>query len=205
MRQIEVFGDVACPFTHVGLRRFMAERSKRGSTVEFVVRAWPLERVNDAPLDPTAMAGKVDALRDSVAPDLFGGFDVGTFPVTSLPALQLEAEGYRSSQRQGERVSLALRDALFEHGRDLSDPDVIREIADAHGMPAPSRDEGLDHVLVDWHEGQARGVKGSPHFFIDDSDFFCPSLDISHNGDRLEISFDTAGFAEFVDRCFGDV
>jgi hypothetical protein len=31
MRQIEVFADVACPFTHVGLRRLIAERDAGGA------------------------------------------------------------------------------------------------------------------------------------------------------------------------------
>ncbi len=34
-------------------------------------------------------------------------------------------------------------------------------------------------VLADWHEGQRRGVLGSPHFFCGDTDVFCPSLDIT--------------------------
>ena len=36
---IEVFADITCPFTHVGLRRVAAEF---GDQVQVRVRAWPL-------------------------------------------------------------------------------------------------------------------------------------------------------------------
>src|SRR5262245_18171405 len=46
-RLIEVFADVVCPFTHVGLRRLVGyrERAQR-EDVAIRVRAWPLELVN---------------------------------------------------------------------------------------------------------------------------------------------------------------
>ena len=47
-----------------------------------------------------------------------------SFPRTSLPALALVAAAYRQSDRMGEAVSLALRDSLFERGRDISRQDV---------------------------------------------------------------------------------
>jgi len=44
---IEVFADVACPFTHVGLKSFVARRAGLGrDDVILRVRAWPLEIVN---------------------------------------------------------------------------------------------------------------------------------------------------------------
>jgi len=59
-----------------------------------------------------------------VAPDLFAGFDPERFPMSSLPALALGAAAYKSDLQHGERVNLALREALFEEGRDLTDPAV---------------------------------------------------------------------------------
>ncbi len=53
-------------------------------------------------------------------------------------------------------VSLALRDALFEEGRDVSDPSVLAAIARTHGITgADAGDEAT--VLADWHEGVTRG------------------------------------------------
>ena len=84
---IEVFADVGCPFTHVGLRRMVDRRDELGRTdVVLRVRAWPLEHVNHTPLDPAFIAEEVAAIRVQVAPDLFTGFVPGAFPATSLPA-----------------------------------------------------------------------------------------------------------------------
>ena len=42
--------------------------------------------------------------------------------------------------------------------------------------------------MEDWHDGQARGVVGSPHFFLATGDFFCPTLDIARVDGQLRIS-----------------
>ena len=62
----------------------------RGLDVALRLRAWPLELVNDAPLDADLIADEVAALRAHVAPDLFAGFDPQHFPKTSLPTLALQ-------------------------------------------------------------------------------------------------------------------
>lgn len=196
---IEVFADVRCPFTHVGLRRLVAHRDAVGADLVLRIRAWPLELVNGTSLDPRLIADEVSALRKQVAPDLFAGFNTVDFPESSLPALGLAATAYQHDLSTGERVSLLLRDALFEGNRDISRPDVLAEIAAAAGLTDPSVDDRA--VLGDWHEGQERGVVGSPHFFVGDDGFFCPSLAIEHTEAGLQISFDRVGFDAFLARC----
>jgi 2-hydroxychromene-2-carboxylate isomerase len=58
-----------------------------------------------------------------------------------------------------------------------------------------------DQVLADWHEGQRRGVIGSPHFFVGGADFFCPTLRIERVDGHLHISRDLARFDDFLERC----
>ena len=48
---IEVFADVTCPFTHVGLKQVVRHVAEMREPVDVVVRAWPLEWVNGVPLD----------------------------------------------------------------------------------------------------------------------------------------------------------
>ena len=55
-----VFADVRCPFTHVGLRRFVQRRDQLGRTDVVRVRLWPVELVNDEPLDPIMIGEVVD-------------------------------------------------------------------------------------------------------------------------------------------------
>ncbi len=136
-------------------------------------------------------------MREQVAPDLFTGFDPTQFPETSLPAMALAAAAYRHSDWLGERVSLALRHALFEEGLNISDADVLADIADAHHL-TPADDTAAP--FADWHEGQRRGVQGSPHFFIGDESFFCPTLEITRVGEHLHITSDPTRFEAFLAR-----
>jgi len=184
MPVIEVFADVRCPFTHVGLRRLVERRESEGAGFALRVRAWPLELVNGEPLSGDLIAEEVEALREQVAPDLFAGFPVATFPASSMPALALTAAAYDVDLAIGERVALALRQTFFEEGRDVSDPEVLDEIAAGCGVPAGG---DAEPVLADWREGRERGVIGSPHFFAGGQGWFCPLLDISHEGGTFHI------------------
>src|SRR4029450_6217982 len=118
---IEVFADVVCPFTHVGLRRLVAYREQmHREDVAIRVRAWPLELVNKEPVPRQLLVEEVAELRQTVARDLFTAFNPQLFPMSSLPALALAASAYRIDLQSGERVSLALREGLFEESRDLT-------------------------------------------------------------------------------------
>jgi predicted DsbA family dithiol-disulfide isomerase len=203
LRVLEVFADVWCPFTHVGLRRVVEQRGELGrDDVAVWVRAWPLELVNGEPLGADLVAEEIQALRESVAPDLFAGFNRERFPSTSLPALTLAASAYRRDIRTGEQVSLALRTALFEEGRDIGDPTELAAIAHAVKMEHPGA-EDEQAIQDDWQEGRRRGVVGSPHFFVDHRGFFCPTLAINRVGGHLRITGDRDGFAAFVATLFG--
>jgi predicted DsbA family dithiol-disulfide isomerase len=202
MTVVEVFADVACPFTHVGLRGFVEHRAEVGrGDVGLRVRAWPLEIVNGVALDPDHIAEEVDDIRAQIAPRLFRGFDGAAFPTSSLPALDLAAAAYAVSQPVGERVSLELRDLLFEQGVDVADPDVLLGVAGAHGVAVGPDDRA--RVLADHAEGVERGVIGSPHFFTPDGGFFCPSLDVHRKADgHLRIELDRDAFDRFIAGCF---
>jgi predicted DsbA family dithiol-disulfide isomerase len=200
---IEVFADVVCPFTHLGLRRFVERRRQLDRPdVLLRVRAWPLELVNGAALDADFVAEEVDELRRQVDPDAFAGFDVATFPKSTLPALRLTAAAEREGEQVGEQVSLALRDALFEQGLDISRSAVLDEIAVRHGIRVEPEDGAA--VRADLDEGVRLGVVGSPHFFTPGGDFFCPALDISRDEHgHLHVDADPQGFDHFMTACFG--
>jgi predicted DsbA family dithiol-disulfide isomerase len=202
MTEIEVFADIGCPFTHVGLRRFVQRRNELGrDDVVLRVRSWPLEVVNGQPLDAHFIAEEVDDIRRQVAPELFVGFDESAFPSTFLPALAVAAAAYDFDPRTGEQVSLELRDLLFEQGVDVSDTQVLAGVAERHGVDVDPTDHR--RVLQDHRDGGERGVVGSPHFFTPDGGFFCPALDV-HRGedDHLVLVPDVEGFDRFIAGCF---
>jgi 2-hydroxychromene-2-carboxylate isomerase len=198
---IEVFADVWCPYAHVGINRFVHQRWTAGrSDLTLRVRAWPLELVNEAPLDAQHVAEHVDDLRRQVAPHLFRGFDAKNFPHSTLPALELVDDAYEVSAITGECASLAVRHVLFERGDDITDPKVLRRLRRQLGV-GPPRVAARSHVVRDWRDGQARGVVGSPHFFVNEHSFFCPTLEIERAGDHRQIRIDTKRFDEFFNEC----
>lgn len=198
MREIEVFADVSCPFTYVGLSRFTALRGERGLAEPILrVRAWPLEVVNGSPVDADTLVPEIEALRRDVVPELFAGFDPATVPDSTLPALAAAAAAYRAGSAQGERFSLRVRHAFFEEGAAIGDPTVVRDLLDELELPHPT-DADQRSAHDDHAEGVRRGVTGSPHYFTGDGDFFCPSLDITHDDNGFQVDFDAAGFDAFV-------
>jgi predicted DsbA family dithiol-disulfide isomerase len=203
MTVIEVFADVGCPFTHVGLRRFVERRAASGRhDVTLRVRSWPLEVVNGQPLDAHFIAEEVDDIRGQIAPSLFAGFVESSFPTTFLPALTLAAAAYEQDLATGEEISLTLRDLLFEQGVDIGQVELLQSLASERGITVDLGDP--TRVLRDHADGVARGVVGSPHFFTPEGGFFCPALDVSRDeSGHLRLSADAEGFDRFVAGCFG--
>lgn len=101
-------------------------------------------------------------------------------------------------------MSFALRVALFERGLDISSLPVLKAIAADFGLDAVDvTDSGT--VISEWRTGQDRGVKGSPHFFCENIDAFCPALDIERDEHgHLVLNRRSEQLIAFLDSCFGD-
>jgi len=200
MQTVEVYADITCPFTHVGLKRVVQHVSEMSEPAEVIVRAWPLEWVNGSPLAVDAVLVKAAALTDQLGVDDFSSLRTDAWPASTIPALNLAATAYERDAATGLAVSLEIRRALFERGEDVGDPNVLARIAAAHDLPAPTS-ETSDAVQADYDGGLARGVKGSPHFFVASDDFFCPALDLGHDADgHLIARFDADMLADFFAR-----
>ena len=198
-QRVEVFADITCPFTHAGLKRVVAQLAPLEGKTQIVVRAWPLEWVNGAPLEAGPVAEKIEALEKQLNVDDFNGFRAETWPSTTIPALNLAAAASRVDDETGLRVSLALRSALFEQGLDVSDLDVLSRIATEYGLEAPGI-EPHSQVEADYAEGQRRGVRGSPDFWVGSDEFFCPALNLGHDDSgALLAEFDPAGLDRFIE------
>ena len=96
-----------------------------------------------------------------------------------------------------KRLSLRLRDALFEEGRDVADDAELRAIGAEFGvsrLAAPPRPRCAARL---GGRGAARNVRGSPHFFVGGRNWFCPSLRIRHDDSTFDVSVDSAALDEF--------
>ena len=200
---IEIFADVWCPFAYVGIRRVFQYRDEIGrNDVPIIVRSWPLELVNDAPMAQAKALGNCDALRRQVATDQFANTELSSFPSTTLDALTLIAQAYEQDVSAGEKASIVIREAIFERGDDVADYSVLQGLAAKLGV---SYVRDADHTLVrrDWEEGKTRGVVGSPHFFNGSVGVFCPSLQLTRTEDSgLIIQANAEKLAAFLKTCF---
>jgi len=177
-RRIEVYADIWCPFSHISLHTVRALRDQLSPEVPLLVRAWPLELINGKPLSPELTATHVAELRH-VVPELFSCFDPAAMPTSTLRALALVEAVNDVDPWRGERISLLLRDTLFEQGKPIDD-DLLVGLALNNGVDESALSD-VGRVEARWAEGRARGVRGSPHIFVGDADMFCPLLDIERD------------------------
>jgi len=200
---VEVFAEITCPFAYVGLQHVIEHVAELDEPVGVIVHAWPLEWVNGTGLAYGGVETKAQALREQLDLDVFNGLHATAWPSTTIPALALASAAYDIDVPTGLAVSTDLRTAVFELGVDIGDPDVLVEIARAHGVAFdPTDDAGHERaVRSEYDDGQRRGVKGSPHYFVAVDDFFCPALDLGRDADdHLIARFDPDGLARFLDR-----
>jgi predicted DsbA family dithiol-disulfide isomerase len=200
---IEVFADIWCPFTHVGLKLVAGQLRDRGrQDVTIRVRSWPLEWVNGRPMDPNATLDHINELRDQVSTEFFSGFDASRFPHSTVPVLALVAHAYTAELTLGQALSFEVRDWLFERGLDVSEPDTLAAIARSFGLGTPDPDD-YAAVVSEWKEGRRLHVAGSPHFFCAGTSVFCPSLQISKNSQSGGKTIETnlSRLHAFLDRC----
>lgn len=196
---IEVFADIWCPFAYVGLQIVRARRDQRAPQTAIAVRAWPLELVNGKPMDVGKTRDNVRELRSQLGIELFAGFNPDHFPTTTLMALAAVTAAARVGR--GEDASFRAREALWEEGRDIGDPRVADALASEFGVSIEQEDRRA--VLADWHDGEARGVIGSPHFFCGGRDVFCPSLSLERDdAGQLHIAPDPSRLEQFLDACW---
>ena len=198
--EIEVYADIWCPFTHVGLRRLVTARDARRPDAQIRVRAWPLEWVNGRPLAPDLVAQEIGALRSEVAPELFAGFDPTRWPRSTIPALGLAAAAYRVGNDTGEGVSLRLPRRALRGGSGRLGRGGAAALGLEFGVEPLTGPSAEAAVRADWEGGRARNVRGSPHFFVGARDWFCPSLRIRHEGTEFDISIDREALDAFYTR-----
>ncbi len=206
---IEVFADVVCPFTHIGLKRLVEERSRVArNDVHLRICAWPLEVVNAKPVEAEFIAEEIEAISGQVDGDYFPGFSVSSFPDSSIGALALASAGYGVDDPTGEAISLELRRQLFNEGVNIADPQVLAGIAGRHGVSFDEHDVEAHTAVVmgEYERGKERGVIGSPHFFTERDDYFCPALKIQRDSaGQLEVASDPVEFGSFLRDCMGDL
>jgi predicted DsbA family dithiol-disulfide isomerase len=174
-----VFGDIACPWSHLcvhGLRQARSRLQLDGDVV-LDLRAFPLELFNGQPTPKRTLDAElavVGALDPSAGWQMWQRPDF-EYPVTTLPALEAVQAAKAQSLRASEELGRALRRAFFAESRTVSLVPVILDVAKAcdgvdAGALAVALDDGRARAAVMEQRDMAKriGVKGSPHVYLPD-------------------------------------
>ena len=199
---VELYADVVCPFAWVLLGQLLLERAAAGAVdVPILVRAWPLERVDGALPSAERLVGDVAALRATVAPERFQGFDASRLPESTIPAMALTSACYGKANEVGEAVAVRLRELVFEEGSDVGDPVVLGALEAATGFHVTA-DPGL--VDAEYELAVHRGVTGSPFLVAGDIHEFCPTFSVARDPAGRAVVTPTPWAADVLRSCFVD-
>ena len=150
--RLEVFSDYTCPWCYVGWARLEKALERLPSDVEAEVTWRPFEihpevpdegmPVEDLPYAPDVWARMQEALRGNAAAE---GLEVGRRPKVSNTHRALAAGAYAQAE-EPERFSEfheRLFKGYFAEGRDLGDPEVVADLAEASGLDVERMREAL--------------------------------------------------------------
>ena len=190
--RIEIWSDVVCPWCYIGKRRlegalgrFERNHPEAVGQVEILWRSYRL--------DPAAPSEPTETVAEYLGRKYGGGPAAGQQMIDRVEAVAAD-EGLLYRLGQAQRVSTAdahrllhlaagegrqgeLEEALFAayflDARNVADPGVLAELADAVGLDEVrvkgvlSSDEYADAVEADIRQAAAYGATGVPFFVID--------------------------------------
>lgn len=184
--KVEIYSDVACPWCYIGKARFdRALAAFPGAEeVEVVYRAYQLDP--GAPSEAVPMmeylerrfGGAARGMADRVADqarheglemDYVQGLAVNTLNAHRLMHLAEREHGHEV-QRE---VAAGLFEAHFSSGRDVGDPAVLADIAEAAGMDGVrvsaylASNEGAREVREDIERARRLGITAVPTFVFE--------------------------------------
>ncbi|HHA2422531.1 TPA: DsbA family oxidoreductase [Stenotrophomonas maltophilia] len=182
MLQVDLFTEITCPWCIIGHHRLDKVLAEHFPDLEVDIRQHPVLLLPDAPVeglyipdllrlrygvtDPRASFARPEAEARASGLDLDLSRQLWTYRTQAAHGLILAARG-RGTQH---RLAVAITDAHFLETRNISDADVLADIAVSYGF---GRDEAraiaLDpeqHRRVEQEAAKsaAEGVRSVPHF-----------------------------------------
>lgn len=186
---VKIYTDVACPFCYIGKKNFEKALAEYDADEKINVEYASYELDNQAPKVPEknmyeVLAEKHDKpeaeIKEMVAAIVAEGEIAGiefnmdkVIPANTRDAHRLLKLSYELGL--GEEVLESLHQAYFIEGKNVSDKDVLLEVAAAHKMPEmPVRQVledpsmFLEDVIADFNLAKVNGVRTIPHYVFDD-------------------------------------
>jgi predicted DsbA family dithiol-disulfide isomerase len=176
MIQIQIWADFECPYSYfqtIVLEKIQAQYQDR---VEIVWRAFELTPVDGNILPSKSYINTFDEaeLEPIVADE---GLKLLMPKSLSYTWLAQECVYFANSQGLSLKLARALFDAFFSQGLDISNEEVVMQIAAQSGVNIQQLTQALDdgeltkHVMADEQEFKTYGFQGLPVMLIGEKDF----------------------------------
>lgn len=180
--RLEVFSDYTCPWCYIGWARLEKALAELPDDLRVDVEWRPFEihpevpadgmPVSDLPYPPDVWDRMQEALRQSAEAE---GLEVGKRPKVSNTHRALAAGAYAQAEEPDRFPDFHRRlfEGYFAEGRDLGDPDVVRDLAgevglDVQRLGAALEDGRYDGAIQDTAADARRmGITGTPTFVFD--------------------------------------
>ena len=148
---------------------FSLERLKQEHDVQVHWRSFELRPAGSPPIPPE-YAARIAQSRPAFAAAMKNdhGVDIvfGPFGIDSRPSLILDK--YAEAHGRGDAFHMAVLEAYWQRGEDISDHDVLKALAQKVDLPADALDAALAdpqyaaQVDADVAQAQAYGLSGVP-------------------------------------------
>jgi 2-hydroxychromene-2-carboxylate isomerase len=182
VKEVEFFFDVGSPYSYLAYRVLPGIAAARGAQIRW--RPMLLGGVfkatgNSSPIAVPAKGRYSGADLKRWARAFGVPFVMNpNFPINTLPIMRGAVGVQRRGEAELRRYLDAMYGAMFEHPRNLGDPEVVGAVLREAGFDplevlAMTQDEAVkDGLRTNTEEAVARGVFGAPTFFVGDEMFW---------------------------------
>jgi len=176
MMQIQVWADFECPYSYFQTIVLEKIQAKYQDRVEIVWRAFELSPVDSNTVPSKSYINTFDQARlEPIVAD--EGLKLLTPKFLTYTWLAQESVYFANSQGLSLQLARALFDAFFLQGLDISNEDIVLQIASQSGIDSQLLRQALDngsltkHVMTDEQEFKIYGFQGLPAMLIGQKDF----------------------------------
>ena len=187
--KIDIVSDINCPWCYLGKERLNKAMKETNDKYDFELSFRPFELNPNAPQEgeekdtyfirnygPEAL-GRIQ--QSSVMLTEMGKKEGAEFNFEKSTVIHNTFNGHRLIWLAGkygvqERIASELFKANFTEGLNINDPEILRSIGIANGIPAEKlngffeSEEGKDEVKELERQAQVEGISGVPNFIFND-------------------------------------